>query len=162
MLGVLPQFYKFTVQTEHKFGRALIANLPIIETEIICKMAGPLITLKEFFDKYEWNYCNPLQVGADLYIDLIEPYVLINHSCDPNTGVRNNGILFALRDIPAGEELTFDYSTSVDDVTWTMECQCQSPKCRKIIGDFQSIPHAQKEFYFNKNALTAYIKSLYY
>lgn len=31
-----------------------------------------------------------LQMDFDLHIELDEPGVLINHSCSPNTGVRNN------------------------------------------------------------------------
>lgn len=162
MLGILEHCFKFKIQENHRFGRAIVATDDIAPNEIIFKFGGPLITLKEFFDKYEWNYANPLQIGEDTYIDLIEPYVLINHSCSPNAGVRNNGILFALGQINAGEEITFDYSTTVDDVTWSMECDCHSPNCRGQIGDFMSIPHMQKQFYLEKNALTNYIKNLYY
>ncbi|XP_045541652.1 histone-lysine N-methyltransferase EHMT1 isoform X1 [Papilio machaon] len=66
----------------------------------------------------------------------------INHSCRPNlapvrvfTDVRDlrlpNVALFALRDIAAGEELTFDYG----DKFWSvkskfMKCECDAPDCR--------------------------------
>lgn len=162
MLGILEQFFKFEVRQDSPFGRGIFAKASIVPGEIICKMAGPLITLKEFFDKYEWNFSNPLQVGEDLYIDLLEPYVCVNHSCDPNAGIRNNGILFAIKNISVGDEIFIDYSTVTDDVTWEMDCECGSKICRKKIGDFQTIPHDRKEFYFMKNALTSYIKGIYY
>ena len=91
----------------------------------------------------------------------------LNHSCDPNLGVYTVFVesrditlprlgLFALREIAAGEELTFDYTAgveSVDDVpTGTnvgagseaggggdgarrlmFVCQCGASNCRKYI-----------------------------
>ncbi|XP_068628498.1 histone-lysine N-methyltransferase EHMT2 isoform X2 [Battus philenor] len=66
----------------------------------------------------------------------------INHSCRPNlapvrvfTGVRDLRLpvvaLFAMRDIAAGEELTFDYGDKFWSVKskW-MKCECESPDCR--------------------------------
>lgn len=162
MKGVAHNFYKFEVIENTPLGRACIAKDDIQEGEIICKMIGPIISGKEFIDKYEFNECNVLQVGEDEFIDLIEPYVFFNHSCDPNAGLRNSAILVAIRKISKGEEIYYDYSMSVDDVTWSMECKCRAHNCRKIIGDFQSVPHEQKMEYYNKNALTKYIKSTYF
>ncbi|MEG4836977.1 SET domain-containing protein-lysine N-methyltransferase [Microcoleus sp. B9-D4] len=56
----------------------------------------------------------------------------INHSCDPNTAFQGLNI-YAIRDIAVGEELTFDYSTMYSENMLEFQCQCQSPKCRKII-----------------------------
>src|SRR5688572_12918117 len=57
-----------------------------------------------------------LQIGPRTFISPsgdIDDFV--NHSCDPNTGVRDdNGriVLFALKDIKAGHEINFDYATT--------------------------------------------------
>jgi uncharacterized protein len=162
MQGILSLFFKFKVVDGTRLGRACVALNLIKKGEIICKMTGPKIDLKHFFEKYEINDCTPLQISESDYIDLIEPYVCFNHSCNPNAGLRNNGVLFALRDIKEGEEIMYDYSTTVDDIIWKMDCLCKQPGCRKVIGDFQSIPHQQKEFYLKNNALTEYIKKTYY
>lgn len=162
MLGILPKFFKFKVSENPSLGKGMFATDKILENEIIFKFTGPILTLKQFFEKYEMNGCNVLQVDEDKYIDVIEPYLFVNHSCDPNAGVRNNGVLFALRDINAGEEIFFDYSTTADDVIWNMECKCGSKNCRKIIGDFITLPHERKQFYLKKNALMGYIKKMYY
>ncbi|XP_072935188.1 uncharacterized protein [Epargyreus clarus] len=66
----------------------------------------------------------------------------VNHSCRPNlapvrvfTATRDLRrpvvALFAVRDVPAGEELTFDYG----DKFWAvkskwMKCECEAPDCR--------------------------------
>lgn len=68
----------------------------------------------------------------------------INHSCAPNTFVRTmNGIryVFALRPIPAHEEITYDYCVNgFGDVLW--ECNCGCPRCRRTIhSDFFHLPY---------------------
>ena len=57
----------------------------------------------------------------------------LNHSCDPNLGVQGQIVFVALRDIYAGEELTFDYAMT-DDEAYEMECNCQTSVCRKVIA----------------------------
>lgn len=155
-------FYKFTVVKDTPLGAGCFANAKIEEGEIICKMTGPVLSTTDFFDKYHAGETIPLQFDRHHFIDLIEPYCFFNHSCLPNAGMRNDGILFALREIQVDEEIMFDYSTTADDGVLFMECLCGQDNCRRQIVDFQSIPHDRKEFYFKKNALTNHIKSVYY
>jgi SET domain-containing protein len=65
----------------------------------------------------------------------------INHSCDPNCeAVISRGHIWieAIRNIPAGTELLYDYQYE-DDAEYTDEdyrfyaCHCGSPKCRGTI-----------------------------
>ncbi len=56
---------------------------------------------------------------------------LINHSCDPNCEAWIIGrriYIYALRDIRAGEELTFDYGFDVDCYE-DHPCGCGRPQC---------------------------------
>jgi SET domain-containing protein len=58
----------------------------------------------------------------------------INHSCAPNTYIRctaERAEFYALRDIPAGTELTADYGESQHN--GTLRCRCGAPKCRGAI-----------------------------
>lgn len=85
------------------------------------------------------------QVGVNVHVQLDEPARLINHSCEPNLGVRNNkhgGYDFiVVRDIDVGEELTWDYSmTEFVSIAIKDECLCQSNNCRKKIGGFVCLP----------------------
>lgn len=81
--------------------------------------------------------------GASVYIfDLNEnwdldgnkPYNdarLINHSCEPNAEMVNEEDelwLYALRDIPSGEEITFDYGYDVQHFL-DHPCRCGKPAC---------------------------------
>lgn len=64
-----------------------------------------------------------------------EPADLINHSCNPNAGIKGQILLVALRDIEANEEITFDYATVIAE--WVgmqaIACNCGALDCRKII-----------------------------
>jgi len=67
----------------------------------------------------------------------------INHSCDPNCEVvivRGRVYVHALRDIPAGEELLYDYWYTTDEA-YTLEdlrriypCRCGAAKCRGTLA----------------------------
>lgn len=56
---------------------------------------------------------------------------LLNHSCDPNCEAWIEGkriFLYALRDIEAGEELTFDYGFDLENYE-DHPCHCGSAEC---------------------------------
>lgn len=65
------------------------------------------------------------------YILMQSPAKYVNHSCDANTRV---GIFcdIAKRDIKEGEEITADYSETMD-IGEFMKCLCKSKNCRGII-----------------------------
>ncbi|KAL6825624.1 hypothetical protein J3E69DRAFT_334659 [Trichoderma sp. SZMC 28015] len=89
----------------------------------------------------------PLEVDGEF---LSGPTRFINHSCEPNLRIFarvgdhadkhiHDLALFAIRDIPRGEELTFDYVDGVTEDGGPMEgasagdmakCLCKSRKCR--------------------------------
>jgi hypothetical protein len=162
MFGLLP-YHKFEVRLDSPFGKGNFATADILEGEILCKMTGPIMSTRDHIEKYgSLQFSHPLQIAKDSYFDLIEPYVFFNHSCNPNAGIRNNGVVFALRPIIKGAEIFYDYSTTSDEIAWQMECECKEMNCRKIITDFLSIPHIQKQYYLEKNALTEHIRSVYY
>jgi len=59
----------------------------------------------------------------------------INHSCEPNLRarrVRGHVVLFSLRRIRKGEELSWDYR--FDKRGERVACHCGSPKCRGTIN----------------------------
>ena len=89
-----------------------------------------------------------LQVGPDLWLcsdgSLLDD--LVNHSCDPNAGfVNGDPVLYALRDIAAGEEVCWDYSTSISEAGWGMECCCGAANCRGVARSWRELPVADRE-----------------
>ncbi|MBS3088672.1 SET domain-containing protein-lysine N-methyltransferase [Candidatus Pacearchaeota archaeon] len=65
------------------------------------------------------------------YILMKSPAKYVNHSCDANTYV-NNFCDIAKRDIKKGEEITSDYSKTME-TNDSMKCDCKSKNCKKII-----------------------------
>ena len=60
----------------------------------------------------------------------------INHSCDPNAGMRGQIAIVAMRPIAAGEEVCIDYAM-VDGTPYDeFDCACGAAACRgHITGD---------------------------
>ena len=66
-----------------------------------------------------------------------------NHSCDPNTGIRltdRGMIVVALRDVAAHEELTYDYSTYLNNPYESLRCLCGAANCRTVVCNFSTLP----------------------
>jgi SET domain-containing protein len=89
-----------------------------------------------------------MQIDDDLWLysdgSSLDDYV--NHSCDPNTGfARHDPVLYALRDIVPGEELSWDYSTSISLKGWSLPCLCGSKCCRGVILPFDDLTLEQRQ-----------------
>ena len=109
-----------------------------------------LFALDKFTDR---NSFDPRLRGDPLEVDgefLSGPTRFINHSCDPNMRIFarvgdhaekhvHDLALFAVRDIPRGEELTFDYVDGVNEdeapaiKAELTECLCGSNQCRGFL-----------------------------
>ena len=69
-----------------------------------------------------------------------------NHSCDANLGIRGEITFVAMRDIPAGEELTHDWAMTDDD-DYSVECNCGAPNCRgTLTGKDWQRPELQSRY----------------
>ena len=102
---------------------------------------------------------------------------LVNHSCEPNLGLfpmrgavgaaRGTGhdlgglYLVARKDIAVGEELSFDYSTSMVDEPWAMECACGEAACRGKIANFLDTPSAVQDGYARAGFLPEHVAAAY-
>jgi len=136
-------------------GKAVFASRDIKGGEEIYRFSGPSVTFRESVASGP-NECYSLQVDRDLYINPESPGKYINHSCDPNSGLREL-VLVALRDIKEGEELSYDYSTTMLERHWVMDCRCGSPLCRHVIEDFDKIPEARQKYYLNLGVVQPFI-----
>jgi SET domain-containing protein len=70
---------------------------------------------------------------GDMVIDGFGTAMFINHCCDPNCETEDdNGHIYitALRDIAAGDELTFEYNLWDSDDDDVQTCYCGAPNCR--------------------------------
>lgn len=83
---------------------------------------------------------NWICIGEHRWIDPTGPARFLNHSCEPNLAFREPREFVAIRDIAAGEELTFDYSLTEDEALWRMDCRCGAASCRGVVRAIQFLP----------------------
>jgi SET domain-containing protein len=118
-------------------GKGVIALRDFKRGATILEFKGKLITSEQLPDLHDKESDFYLQIGPNLYIGPsceVDDYV--NHSCRPNCKVEISGTrayLVALHPILVGEEVTFDYSSTMYNDPWTMVCKCGYPECRKIV-----------------------------
>jgi hypothetical protein len=98
-----------------------------------------------------------LQIDRDTYVDLDPLGCLVNHSCNPNVGLRPDGWLIALRGVGEGEELRYDYSTTMDENYWTMPCECGEKQCRGRVMDFCTLPEDVRTFYLRRGIVQSHL-----
>jgi hypothetical protein len=66
--------------------------------------------------------------------------------------------IVAIRNIPPGKEVCFDYSTiTASDDVWKMRCRCGEKACRKSIGAFHTLPHRVQLRYLREQIVPKYI-----
>ena len=129
-------------QTPH-MGRAVFATEAIPQGTCLVKCTGWLATSAELDD--HWL---AMQIGPDLWLcsagDCLDE--CINHSCNPNAGfLTGEPVLFALRDIAKDEQIVWDYSTSIAEAGWTLECRCGSTYCRQIVKSWWELASADRD-----------------
>lgn len=107
------------------------------------------------------GHADMFQVGHDLFLP---PYGglddFTNHNCDPNCGLRVNPTGFemiALRDIDAGQELFYDYSTHQEHPLEDMDCRCGSLLCRGVVRSFSTLPDALRQRYLDLGIVAGFI-----
>jgi hypothetical protein len=147
----------FKTEPGEKSGdRKIIAQKDLPADTVLCRFWGPLISYEDTKAlKQKESYA--LQISRESYRLLDPPYRYFNHSCDPNCGLNPALDLILIKPVKAGEELRWDYSTSMMERDWKMACTCGKPNCRKVISDFDKLPVSVQEYYINLNVVQAYI-----
>jgi hypothetical protein len=130
---------KTAVRESKIHGYGLFAVADIAKDEIVAIKGGRIIDRKTLREKIT-SALGPveIQIDDDLFIaPLAEEerelsMLYLNHSCDPNVGMRGEITFVAMRDIFEGEELTHDWAMTDDD-HYSVECNCDAANCRKIL-----------------------------
>ena len=107
----------------------------IKKRRLVVEYTGPRLTIKEADDIYEKSprtYLFGLTDGEHV-IDGDGVAAFINHSCDPNCEadeVAGRVLITAIRDIRAGEELSYDYNLYDGELEDESPCFCNTASCR--------------------------------
>ncbi|MDO8656516.1 MAG: SET domain-containing protein [Nanoarchaeota archaeon] len=152
-------------------GDGVSAEEDIKKGETIQEIHGEARFLTVRNKKESLSYPNWIGVGKDKWINPSYPNQYLNHSCNPNAGikgaitisqdksVKGKYVIVALKPIKEGEEITIDYSIIEGDDLWEMKCKCGEKNCRKIIRSIQHLPERQFKKYLPN--VPAYFKNLY-
>ena len=120
-------------------GRGLFARDAISAGEIVAVKGGAIMDSASFALVRDRVSPADIQIEEGLYIaprsgEEVEANILcLNHSCNPNVGVRGQITFVAMRDISKDAELTIDYAMIDGDPAERMECSCGARECRKTI-----------------------------
>lgn len=127
-------------------GKGVFAVQDIAKGDTLIEYKGEVISWKEALRRHPHD---PAQPNHTFYFHVDDKRVIdgkvdgnaakwINHACDPNCEadeVEGRIFIKALRDIPAGEELNYDYGLIIDlpytpQLLAEFPCWCGSEACR--------------------------------
>ncbi|XP_072531678.1 histone-lysine N-methyltransferase 2B isoform X2 [Salminus brasiliensis] len=130
-------------------GRGLFCKRNIEAGEMVIEYAGNVIR-SVLTDKRE-KYYDSKGIGCYMFriddFDVVDATMhgnaarFINHSCEPNcysrvinVEGRKHIVIFALRKIYRGEELTYDYKFPIEDANNKLHCNCAARRCRRFLN----------------------------
>lgn len=150
-----------TVGRNH-LGQAVFARRDLRAGDFILQIKGDLIPSYDMPEWYHGTADRYMQVDSNLFIGPSGGADdLVNHSCDPNAGIRFTSygmLLTALKDIMAGEEVVWDYSTTMLGINWSMRCDCRSPSCRGQVAEFTSLSSEKQAQYLSAGIVAPFIE----
>lgn len=117
------------------FGSFAVAPIPA--GTIVATFGGTLMGRAAFDGQDPDRRARSIQIDEDSFLlgpATREPGDAINHSCNPNCGMGGATQVVAMRDIEAGEALTFDYAMSDGCDYDEFDCACGSPECRRRVS----------------------------
>ncbi|XP_034553459.1 histone-lysine N-methyltransferase 2B [Notolabrus celidotus] len=130
-------------------GRGLFCKRNIEAGEMVIEYAG-IVIRAVLTDKRE-KYYDGKGIGCYMFriddFDVVDATMhgnaarFINHSCEPNcysrvinVEGRKHIVIFALRKIYRGEELTYDYKFPIEDASNKLGCNCGARRCRRFLN----------------------------
>jgi len=132
------------LKAPEKGGHAVFAREPIAATELIAVWSGRVVMSAELETLTPELRQHSVQVEEGLFLTSLSPDEApdyINHCCDPNAGLSGQIALIAMRPIPAGEEITFDYAMSDGSPYDEFACACGAVTCRgRVTGEDWRLP----------------------
>jgi SET domain-containing protein len=116
---------------------------PIKKGARVCEYDGPRMSKAVADLRYEGRFVTYLfACGGNQVIDGFGTAMFFNHCCDPNCESEQDedGRIFisTLRDIAAGEELTYEYNLHDSEDDDKQDCYCGAANCRTtMFSDFE-------------------------
>lgn len=97
------------------------------------------------------NTDHATQIARNRYVLHAGLNPLVNHSCNPNCGIRVNHTgghdIVAMRTIDVDEEITYDYAMRNYTMEYIPRCHCGEKMCRETITGWKDLPRTTREKY---------------
>ena len=134
----------FELRVSDRKGEGVFANRSFKTNEIV--MVG---TIEKILKE---NHSHASQISENEYAFHAGLISKVNHSCDPNCGIRINETgahdFISISEISVGDEITFDYAMRNYGVDYfPKQCMCGSKKCRGRITGWKDLPDERKKIY---------------
>lgn len=132
-----------------KGGRGVFARGKVRAGELLVVWGGEVVSGEALRAMADDRFRLALQIEEDHYLLTSNEGAAdwVNHSCAPNAGLQGQVVLVALRDIRAGEEITFDYATSDGSTYDEFECGCGARSCRgRVTGADWRLEELQERY----------------
>jgi len=135
--------------------RSAVALQAIPAGVVVAAFGGRCITRVEFdgmgMDRQGMDQQRrSIQIDDDLYMagaPEAEPADFVQHACEPNCGMRGSVMIVTMRDVAAGEALTYDYAMCDGSDYDEFQCSCGAATCRgKITGQDWMRPELQLRY----------------
>jgi SET domain-containing protein len=98
---------KLEVRDTEKYGKGVFAKADIKKGDTLVIFGGYIVPFKKESDD------SGIQITDNFVLTSLnhtEPTDYINHSCEPNLGIKGQNFLVALRNIKKNEQIAFDYA----------------------------------------------------
>ena len=137
------------VKSSSLHGAGVYTTTPLRKGTRVLEYTGPRLKKEETEGLYADNEVTYLFTmdDPDVVIDGFGMAAFVNHSCDPNCESDQIGDriwIIALRDIKAGEELTYDYCLWDGEPGDEAPCYCGAKNCRGTMYSEEEIARQKK------------------
>lgn len=110
----------------------IVCTNPIAPGEVLFKITGRLVPRP---DRYSVQLAARIHLTPDG-----APWSLVNHSCEPNAMIDcARQQIIALRPIPRGNEVSWNYLTTEWELSSPFHCTCASELCVGYIQGFRHL-----------------------
>ncbi|PKO03901.1 MAG: hypothetical protein CVU43_00630 [Chloroflexi bacterium HGW-Chloroflexi-5] len=123
----------------------------ITKGEVVFIKGGHILKRDQIYSSGTINSYFP--IDDNYFLGAVQSYeeddikLFVNHSCNPNCGIRGEITFIAIRDIAVNEELTIDYAF-VDNEDYSFNCSCGELLCRNVVTGFDWKRKDIQEKYF--------------